>query len=182
MVKPQTNVHQLGGALNDVLGDLFAAEGSAVFGFLLARCGSRDLAQDLVAETFMHAGDRVRAGRGSEVTPAWLRTVARRRLIDEWRRQARGRDRFERLRLQRSEPVPAPDADDAVDRALASLSTRQRAVLTLRYLDDYSVTEVAEALDLSYKAAESLLARAKRSFADAYEREDPDEGRETTNA
>lgn len=182
MAKPPTNVHQLDTPAGDVLATLFATEGSAIFGFILARCGSRDLAQDLVAETFMQAGDRFRSGCGAEVTPAWLRTVARRRLIDEWRRQERGRNRFERLRLQRSEPVSPPDADDAVDRALASLSARQRAVLTLRYLDDYSVTEVAEALGMSYKAAESLLARAKRSFADAYEREGGDQGWETTDA
>ncbi len=158
------------------LAELFTAEGSAVFGFLLARCGNRATAQDLMTETFMQAGDRFRQGRGNEVTPAWLRTVARRRLIDHWRREARSQRRFARLRAERQPVAPPPDADDSVDRALASLSSRQRAVLTLRYLDDYSITEVAEALDLSYKAAESLLARAKRSFADAYRREMHEEG------
>lgn len=152
----------------DALTELFASEGSAIFGFLLVRCGVRATAQDLVAETFMQASERFRAGRGDEVSPAWLRTVARRRLIDHWRREERSRRRFERLRSERQEPAPPPDMDDSVDRALASLSGRQRAVLTLRYLDDYSIAEVADALEITYKAAESLLARAKRSFAEAY--------------
>lgn len=175
MIDRAHNMVSAGGEGGLSLAHLFEAESAGVFGFVMARCGCRATAQDLVAETFMQAGERFNAGRGVEVTPAWLRTVARRRLIDHWRKEERGRNRFARLRAERP-AAPPPDLDDSVDRALASLSSRQRAVLTLRYLDDYSVTEVAEALDLSYKAAESLLARAKRSFADAYQTELDHEG------
>ena len=49
--------------------------------------------------------------------------------------------------------------------ALDSLPLRQRAVLCLRYLDDWSTAEIAEALELSIPAVESLLARARRSLS-----------------
>ena len=62
-----------------------------------------------------------------------------------------------------------PDTDPWILEALDRVSPRQRAALVLRYLDDYSVQQVADALDLSYQGTESLLARGRRSLLDAYE-------------
>ena len=39
----------------------------------------------------------------------------------------------------------------------------------LRCLEEFSVSEVADALEIPYRAAESLLARVRRSFARSYE-------------
>lgn len=149
---------------------LFHAEADAIFGYLLLRCGSRAVAEDLAGETFLAASRRFSAGRGSEVTPAWLQTVAHRRLVDHWRSSSASQRRTARLVAERRrERFPAHDPDHRVDHALASLPQRQRAALVLRYLDDQSVSEVAATLDLSYKATESLLSRARASFAAAYE-------------
>jgi RNA polymerase sigma-70 factor (ECF subfamily) len=154
------------------LSALFDAEASSIFGFLLVRCGSRAVAEDITGETFVAASGRFAAGRGDEVTPAWLQTVARRRLVDHWRAAAAHRRRVERLAREPIRPNPtASDPDGPVHRALNSLPDRQRAALVLRYLDEFSVSEVSHVLDVSYKAAESLLSRARRSFADALEAE-----------
>lgn len=159
-----------GGVSEPTLSSLFEGEVEGVFGFLVRRCGDRSVAEDLTAETFAEASSRFSAGRGHEVTPGWLRTVARRRLIDHWRRGESARRRLVRLASTAPRSAPPPDdPDDAIDDALASLSIRQRAALTLRYLDDYSVAEVAAALGISYKATESLLSRARHSFAESYE-------------
>jgi RNA polymerase sigma-70 factor (ECF subfamily) len=149
---------------------LFRAEATTIFGYLLLRCGSRAVAEDLTGETFVAASRLFASGRGSEVTPAWLQTVARRRLVDHWRSTSAHRRRVERLAFdRRPEAAPVGDPDGRVEQALGSMPDRQRAVLTLRYLDEYSVSEVATSLGLSYKATESLLARARASFATAYE-------------
>lgn len=60
-----------------------------VYGYLLPRCGSAVLAEDLTAETFMAAVAAVRRGSASEVTVAWLVGVARHKLVDHWRWAAR---------------------------------------------------------------------------------------------
>lgn len=161
--------------MNLELDDLFRREASTIFGFLLLRCGSRPLAEDLTGETFLDASRRFAGGRGTEVTPAWLMTVARRRLIDHWRAVAAHDRRVLRLAREAipTEP-PFSDPDGRVERALDSLPDRQRAALVLRYLDEFSVSEVADALQLSYKATESLLARARRAFGTAYEATDDD--------
>jgi RNA polymerase sigma-70 factor (ECF subfamily) len=152
---------------------LFDGEFDAVYRFCLARTGDAATADDAASEAFTAAARLFSAGRGDEVTRPWLFVVARNRMIDQWRAEARRERRMQRLiDLRRQQPADDITAvalrADAVLSSLASLSERQRAALTLRYLDEHSVSEVADRLGLSYQAAESLLARARRSFEHAW--------------
>lgn len=151
---------------------LFDREADRIFGYLLVRSGSRAVAEDLTGEVFVEAARRCAEGRHCEVTGPWLQTVARRRLVDHWRRSSSRRRLDARLRhgalLEPEREVDLAD-DRPVLEALDSLPDRQRAALCLRYLDGFSVAEVADALEVQYQAAESLLARGRRSFARAYE-------------
>jgi len=158
----------------EALQGLYRTEVRAVHGYLLARSGSRQVAEDLTSETFVSAADLFARGRGDEVSGAWLMTVAKRRLIDYWRRAASHRERVERLGREvgvapRDDDTDAEDVQLRVLTALESLPERHRAALTLRYLDEHSVSEVAELLGLGYSAAESLLARARRGFVASFE-------------
>lgn len=147
---------------------LYEREVATVHGFLLARCGDPTLAEDLTTEVFINAATRFAQDRGEEVTTGWLITVARRRLVDHWRRADTQRRGIDVLKRERA-PVGETDEDGRVLAALDSLAPRQRAALVLRYLDDHSVSEVADALNVDYRAAESLLARGRRAFERAYE-------------
>ena len=60
-----------------------------VYGYLLPRCGSAALAEDLTSETFLAAVNASRQGSLSEVSTAWLVGVARHKLVDYWRRLER---------------------------------------------------------------------------------------------
>ncbi|SHM99253.1 RNA polymerase sigma factor [Cryptosporangium aurantiacum] len=140
-----------------------------VYGYLRTRCGSTALAEDLTAETFLAAVVAVRSG--ASPTPAWLVTVARNKLVDHWRREAR-----ERRSLQLVEPLPGPDDpwDARLDvlRArdvLQRLGPHHRTALTLRYVDDLPVPEVARLLGRTRHATEALIVRARAAFRAAYE-------------
>ena len=52
---------------------------------------------------------------------------------------------------------------------LAALGPHHRAALTLRYLDDLPVPEVAALLGRTLHATEALLVRARAAFRRAYE-------------
>ena len=67
-----------------------------------------------------------------------------------------------------SDEVPVVAAADVLD-ALQTLPDRQRAALSLRYLEELSVAEIADELSVTYTAAESLLARGRRSFERAWQ-------------
>jgi RNA polymerase sigma-70 factor (ECF subfamily) len=56
-----------------------------VYGYLLARCGTPAVAEDLTAETFLAAVDAVRRDRPPQITTGWLVGVARHKLADHWR-------------------------------------------------------------------------------------------------
>ena len=156
--------------LRDLLAIVDAEIGN-VFAFLLRRCGDRALAEDLASDVFLRAVRETKR-TGAAVTGAWLTTVARNRLVDHWRATAR-EDR--RLRLAWTNPDPDEWADDGaplepelVHQAMRQLPPDQQAALSLRYLDDLSVPEVAEVLGRSVHATESLLARARRAFRTSY--------------
>ena len=65
----------------------------------------------------------------------------------------------------RDDQLIAQDRAAALDRALADLPERQRLAVTLRHLEERSNPEIAEIMDLSVDAVESLLARGKRALA-----------------
>lgn len=142
-----------------------------VYGYLISRCGARHLAEDLTAETFLAAADAVRRQEQPQLTTAWLVGVARHKLVDHWRRKALE----ERTLHAVADTVVATDDPwqerlDAVHarHVLDGLPSHHRSVLTLRYLDDLSVPEVAALLDRSLHATEALLARARAAFRRAY--------------
>ena len=156
--------------LHDLLAVLDAELGN-VYAFILRRCGDRALAEDLTSDVILRAVRETKWAR-CVVTPAWLTTVARNRLVDHWRSKAR-EDR--RLGLAWSNPDRDEWTDDGtplepevVNQAMRRLPPDQQAVLSLRYLDDLPVSEVAAALGRSVHATESLLARARRAFRTSY--------------
>lgn len=143
-----------------------------VFGYLLARCGSRATAEDLSAEAFLAA---VRACRG-EPPPSpsvgWLIGIARHKLVDHWRAAER-----ERRALQALDAPAAASTVDPWDVELDVLLAREvlarqtpihRAVLTLRYLDGLGVPAVAEHMGRTVHATEALLVRARAAFRRDY--------------
>lgn len=158
-------------SLRDELALLFDENYENVYRFCLARSGSHEVAQDISSEVFAEAARRFAGGDNEGISVAWLITVARRRLIDLWRSKERSRRRIEQmLSVEQTGSVSTiPEPDVVVLAALRSLPGRQRLALTLRYLDDLSVQEVADVLQCGYQAAESVLARGRRSFAKAYE-------------
>lgn len=148
-----------------------------VYGYLLPRCQSVSLAEDLTAETFMTAVAAVRQGSVADVSVGWLVGVARHKLVDYWRRRARDQRNLTALEESASE-VDDPWTDwlatEAAHAALGRLSAHHRIALTLRYLDGLPVAQVAEHLDRSVHATETLLARARASLRRLYETEEGD--------
>ena len=153
-----------------------------VYGYLLARCGQRAVAEDLTAETFLAAVDTVRAGPGAPVSTAWLVGVARHKLSDHWRRQAREQRVLHAVGAEPGSPAEPDDPWDATLDALRARDVQQRlgphhrAALTLRYMDDLPVPEVADLLGRTVHATEALLVRARSAFRAAYSREGEGDG------
>jgi RNA polymerase sigma-70 factor (ECF subfamily) len=144
-----------------------------VYGYLLARCGRRVLAEDLTAETFLAAVAACRNQPQPEPSTGWLVGIARHKLVDHWRAAEREERGLHAVASDR--PVDEDPWDERIDALLAhevldELSATHRAVLTLRYLDGLPVPEVAMALGRGVQATEALLTRARAAFRRGYAR------------
>lgn len=132
---------------------------------------AEDVAQEVMLRLWRSAAELDVGGAG--IGP-WLRRVASNLAIDKWRAARRTEPRAE----VPEEDVPAgqldaltgQDLSKRVEDGIAKLPERQRLALILFHFDGLSQREVAEQLEISEDALESLLARARRrlkaEFAD----------------
>lgn len=154
---------------------LFEEHAQGVFGYLAYRVGDRQVAQDLVADTFeriLRSRRRFDPRRGSAKT--WLYAIALNVLRDHQRRSA-----AERRALDRAGVAPEPaggtsmeddvGARDYVARGLAALSDDERQALALRYGADLTVPEIACLTGERHTTVEGRVYRALRKLREAAE-------------
>lgn len=162
------------GALADVLEDeatfraWYEAALPRVYGYLFNRCGrDRELAEDLTQQTFVDAY-RTQARSSADDPMAWVIGVARHRLADHFRALERRERGILRLLTRSSQPAVSwlgdLEPEGALVDAVRRLPAAQRAAITLRYIDDLPVREVAALLGRSEGAVESLLSRGRETL------------------
>ncbi len=143
---------------------LYNAHVTEVYQYVHRRCRDRAVAEDVTQDVFLSLIRTV--DDPATVTIGWLMRTARNRLIDVMRRHARHADK---LRLIRGEGDQIPLDGIVVDRiaveeAMGRLSVEHRVVLTLHYLDGYTVPALAKELERSVKSVEGLVTRATRNL------------------
>ncbi|HSJ73027.1 MAG TPA: RNA polymerase sigma factor [Miltoncostaeaceae bacterium] len=123
----------------------------AVYRFLVATVGP-DEADDCFQETFLKALRAYPRLRDADNLRAWALTIARRTAIDA----ARSRRRRPQAGAD-PEPPPVdgtPDlGDPALWEAVRGLPPRQRAAVTLRYVNDLPYAEIGRVIGSSEEAA-----------------------------
>lgn len=155
---------------------LYRRYADRIYAYALSRTGLPELADDLVGDTMLAAFEhlhRFDPQRGTFAT--WLFTIASRRIAD----QRRAHRRFWRYVATRwrQDPVPVStlewavraDEDARVRAAVARLADSHREVVTLRYVADLTVPEIAATLGISEGAVKMRLNRALSNLADDLE-------------
>jgi RNA polymerase sigma-70 factor (ECF subfamily) len=160
----------------EAFGAFYRRHVDEILAFFRVRTGDPELAADLMAETFaaaMLAAPRFRPRR--EPAVAWLFTIARRKLIDSWRR---GRVEDAARRKLMMEPMELDDGglariDALVDQErdpnpltelMHRLPTDQREALRLRVLDERDYEDIARELQCSEAVIRQRVSRATRSL------------------
>jgi len=129
----------------------------AVLRFAMHCVGRREIAEELTAEAFL-ALYRNWQSIDATLLPAWLLTVVRNRAADHWRRLA-----MERSYLESEPPPPRPQAP-AMGTGLfenKALKPVHRICLTLRYVHEMTVLEIAARLGLSEMQVKGHLQYAR---------------------
>ncbi len=153
---------------------LFHEHSGWLYGYCLRLLRSPEEAEDAVQATYLNACRSLGNGTRPRAGSAWLLHIARNVCFTRIR-SARRRDGVERIGdiTVLEETVAAPDRsyDSLVGLtdALLALPERQREAILLREWQGMSHGEIAERLEISHSAAETLIFRARRSLADALE-------------
>ena len=149
---------------------LYVQHADALFAFIVHKMGAQD-AEDVWQETWLAAVRSLAAFRGDSRLFSWLCAIARRKVTDHWRaRQASrdtGSDRLEDCAdgsTRADAALLTREKNLRVLEALGSLPGEYRGALLARYVREEHVGEVAKSLGRSYKATESLLARARSAL------------------
>ena len=133
--------------------------------YLLGVTGRRDVADDLLQETFVRFLARQPAAMPEVDTRRYLFRIATNLLRDRWRRH----DTLPAPTSDQAdiEPRSTPDLENQLDirRAMHSLKPRERELLWLAYVEGMSHAEIAAVTGLNTLSIRLLLFRARAKAA-----------------
>jgi RNA polymerase sigma factor (sigma-70 family) len=150
--------------------ELYERHARAIYYFCLGRLRNPEEAEDATQSTFLNAFRGLQRGVAPEHEAAWLHKIAENVCLTRVRSSARRRRVESPGDLETVAdflPAPEPDAEElrALPEALEAMPEQQRRALLLREWQGLSYREIAEELDLSQSAVETLLFRARRTLA-----------------
>ena len=160
-----------------LLGSYFDAWYPPLVRYAYGVTGDLNLAEDLVQELFLRLYSELRGGKTIGNAKAWMFCVLRHDIGREWKRRASEVANTE-LADSRARTVPpatlAEECDpgvelDEVSHLLSVLTTREQEVMLLR-MASLKYREIADRLDISTSAVNTLLARAVRKLRQAARR------------
>src|SRR5205809_6303631 len=127
-------------------------------------------AEDVTQTTFMNAHRAIERGERPRNPRNWLIAIAH-NVCRQRFRQSQRRPAEVELNEELAEAVVEEDAISAEDirRALGHLAFNQRAALVMRELEGRSYAEIAEILEVSTSAVETLIFRARRALREQLE-------------
>ena len=163
----------------------FAEYFPRVYRFARVRLGGDDQAAEEVAQTtLIKALAKMHTYRGEAALFTWVCTFCRHEISTWYDRLGRAPQVWladdspdTRALLDAIAALSRDDPEQEYERrelsrlvytALDHLPGRYGEVLVWKYLEGISVEEIARRLDLGYKAAESLLTRARQAFREAF--------------
>jgi RNA polymerase sigma-70 factor (ECF subfamily) len=165
--------------------DFFAAYFPRLYRFARVRLrGDEDATEDVVQATLIKALDKLHTYRGEAELFTWLCTFCRREIAAWVERTGRvahvslAEDRPETravletiAALSRDDPeseLQRRELSQLVHTVIDQLPGRYGDALEWRYIDGVAVQEIGRRLGLGYKAAESLLTRARQAFREGF--------------
>jgi len=133
--------------------------------------------QELVQDTIISILDSLPQFRADSSFKTWFYTIAHHELVDYYRKRKIKSLLFshfpflETLADKALGPQLALEEKEKksqIYQTLKNLNEGYASVLRLKYLEGLSVTQIAQKLNITYKAAESRLSRARQAFADSF--------------
>ena len=153
-------------ALSDDFSVFFAAEYRSVAGLASVLSGHRSVGEELAQEAFVSAFRRWDVVGGYEDPGGWVRRVIANRSVSWYRKRVAETRALFKIAAGARTVLPALEAEsEEVWAAVRRLSGRQGQVIALMYLEDMSLEEIAELLDIAVPTVGTHLQRGRKALA-----------------
>ena len=144
--------------------ELLKSVQNTLYRYIFRLVGEQTLAEDVTQEVFLIVYRKIRWLENPKLFRAWVYRIASREAFRhlkkerKWSEQIREEDVLGKIPAEEIEDVYEPELIEKLPVLLAKISPASRAVLILHYLDEMSLSETAEILDVSLGTVKSRLA------------------------
>lgn len=167
MTEPELNIAFLKAQNGDreAFGWLYDEYSDKLFRFIYFRVGHKELAEDILADTFIKAWLKLKTVTSAKAFKTWLYQIAKNNVIDYYRIKKVTVDIEEVSEFLEDATSPIDDANLAVEqivliRLLDHLPIEQQLVIKYKFFEDLENPEIAQIMDKTEGAIRVLQHRA----------------------
>ncbi|MCJ7839426.1 RNA polymerase sigma factor SigX [Lederbergia sp. NSJ-179] len=161
--------------MDSVFDELYRKYHRDLFQFLFYMVKNREEAEDLVQEVYIRVMKSYRYFKGESTEKTWLFSIAKNVAIDHFRKQKNWRERiydkfdWDRGGIKDAAPLPEDitiqnENVEVLFHCLGMCSTNHKLVIIMRYINDFSVMETAQALNWSESKVKTTQHRAIKAL------------------
>ncbi len=155
----------------DAFGELVLRHQRAAWSVACRFLSDAQQAEDIVQQAFLKILDAAARYKPTAKFRTYLHSVVWRLCIDRYRKKkpvqaATSLDHYQADQIAPHDAVQQTETAARVRAAIDALPARQRMAVLLKHFDGLSYNEIAEAMDCTPRAVDSLLSRARAQLKD----------------
>lgn len=169
--KQQHLIEELKEGKSEAVRRFYREQAPKLLAWIESRVKNHEDAQELMHDTFLHFIDSLPWFRGDASLKTFLVSIAKHEVGDYWRKKYAKKaimtvPFMDQVYTERI--YSAKKTAERVEAAYRLLLPEERLILIWKYEENRTVEEIAGRLEISLKAAESRLFRARKAFQKAY--------------
>ena len=152
----------------------------SIFNFVKSQISNYQIAEEIAQDVFIDFIEALRDFRFQSSLKTFLFSIDRHKIVDQIRKKKLKSILFSKLPSYIIESLKAVFIDEEIDKKelkekilkiINSLPNDYQLILRLKYIEGIKMKEISEKLKMNFKATESLLFRARKSFIKVFNNE-----------
>ncbi len=159
--------------------EVYTTYKQSIFNFIYRQIRDYHSAEEITQDVFFDFIESLRNFRGESKIKTFLFSIAKNKIIDHIRKKKLKKILFSALSPFVVESIATVVMDDELEKKEVSRKIKQvldnlpndyRVILRLKYIQGEKIKEIAQKLSMNFKAAESLLFRARKAFVKVFQK------------
>ncbi|HVZ01938.1 MAG TPA: sigma-70 family RNA polymerase sigma factor [Dongiaceae bacterium] len=161
-------LQRIAGGDRDAFAELYRRLQRPLFGYLMKLVREREMVEDVLNETLMEVWRQAARFEGRSSVNTWVFSIAHHRAVSRLRkRREAALDEEQAAAIEDEGPTPdvraeSSDMSRLLGRLMEQLSFEHREILHLAYYQEFSVQEIADALDLPPNTVKTRMFYARQ--------------------